>query len=42
MIEVTVDSIKVSLMSQHRVVVLKETDAERYLPFGSALSRQTL
>ena len=31
MIEVTVDSIRVSLMSQHRVVVLKETDADRYL-----------
>ena len=32
MIEVTVDSIRVSLMSQHRVVVLKEMDTERYLP----------
>jgi len=32
MIEVTVDSVRVSLMSQHRVVVLKETDTERYLP----------
>ena len=32
MIEVTVDSIRVSLMSQHRVVVLKEMDSERYLP----------
>ena len=31
MIEVTIDSIRVSLMSQHRVVVLKETDAARYL-----------
>jgi len=31
MIEVTVDSVRVSLMSQHRVVVLKEMDAERYL-----------
>lgn len=32
MIEVTIDSVRVSLMSQHRVVVLKETDGERYLP----------
>lgn len=32
MIEVTVDSVRVSLMSQHRVVVLKEMDSERYLP----------
>lgn len=32
MIRVSVDSIKVSLISQHRVVVLKEEDTERYLP----------
>jgi bifunctional DNase/RNase len=32
MIEVTIDSVRVSLMSQHRVVVLKESDSERYLP----------
>lgn len=32
MIEVTVDSIRVSLISQHRVVVLKELDSNRYLP----------
>ena len=32
MIRVTVDSIKVSLISQHRVVVLKEEGTERYLP----------
>lgn len=32
MIEVTVDSIRVSLISQHRVVVLKEADSDRYLP----------
>ena len=31
MVEVTIDSIRVSLMSQHRVVVLKEIDTERYL-----------
>ncbi|HIC88748.1 MAG TPA: bifunctional nuclease family protein [Anaerolineae bacterium] len=28
----TIDSVRVSLMSQHRVVVLKEIDNERYLP----------
>ena len=32
MIEVSIDSIRVSLMSQHRVVVLKEIDSNRYLP----------
>jgi bifunctional DNase/RNase len=32
MVEVTIDSIRVSLMTQHRVVVLKETDSDRYLP----------
>lgn len=32
MIEVNIDSIRVSLMSQHRVVVLKEIDTDRYLP----------
>ena len=32
MIRVTVDSIRASLMSQHRVVILKEVDSERYLP----------
>ena len=32
MIEVNIDSIRVSLMSQHRVVVLRETDSSRYLP----------
>lgn len=31
MVEVTIDSIRVSLMSQHRVVVLKEAESERYL-----------
>ena len=31
MVEVTIDSIRVSLMSQHRVVVLKDTTSERYL-----------
>src|SRR3990172_9250981 len=32
MIEVTVDSIRVSLMSTHRVVILKDVESERYLP----------
>jgi bifunctional DNase/RNase len=32
MIEVTVDSIRVSLMSAHRIVVLKVVGDERYLP----------
>jgi len=31
MIEVTIDSIRVSLMSQYRVVVLKDTRSERFL-----------
>ncbi len=32
MIEVTIDSIRVSLMSQHRIVVLKEESSSRFLP----------
>jgi hypothetical protein len=32
MVEVTIDSVRVSLMSNHRVVVLKESDGERFLP----------
>jgi uncharacterized protein len=32
MIEVVIDSIRVSLMSPHRVILLKETDSERRLP----------
>lgn len=32
MIRVTIDSIRASLMSQHRVVILKDVDSERYLP----------
>jgi len=31
MVEVEIDSIRVSLMSQHRVVILKEIDSERFL-----------
>ena len=32
MVEVTVDSIRVSLISHHRVVVLKEAKSNRFLP----------
>ncbi|MFQ3566009.1 MAG: bifunctional nuclease family protein [Aggregatilineales bacterium] len=32
MIEVIIDSIRVSLMSQYRVVILKDTNSDRYLP----------
>ncbi|KPL20247.1 MAG: hypothetical protein AMJ93_12435 [Anaerolineae bacterium SM23_84] len=32
MIKVVIDSVRASLLSQHRVVVLREEDAERYLP----------
>ena len=32
MVEVTIDSIRVSLMSQHRVAILKDEVGERYLP----------
>ncbi len=32
MIEVVIDSIRVSLMSQQRIVILREIQAERYLP----------
>jgi len=32
LIEVVIDSIRVSLMSQQRIVILRERDAERYLP----------
>ena len=32
MIEVAIDSIRVSLMSQHRIVVLKEKEGDLYLP----------
>jgi bifunctional DNase/RNase len=31
MIKVTIDSVRASLLSQHRVVVLKEEEMERYL-----------
>ena len=32
MVEVVIDSIRVSLMSQHRIVILKDVDSERFLP----------
>ncbi len=32
MLEVVIDSIRVSLMSQQRIVILREKNAERYLP----------
>jgi bifunctional DNase/RNase len=32
MVEVVIDSIRVSLMSQQRIVILRESQAERYLP----------
>ena len=32
MVEVEIDSIRVSLMSQQRIVILREINAERYLP----------
>jgi hypothetical protein len=32
MVEVVIDSIRVSLMSQQRIVILREIDDERYLP----------
>jgi bifunctional DNase/RNase len=32
MVEVKIDSIRVSLMSQHRVVILKDVGSDRYLP----------
>jgi len=32
MIEVTLETLQMSLVSQHRVAVLREIDVERYLP----------
>lgn len=32
MIEVVIDSIRVSLMSQYRIVILKDSNTDRYLP----------
>ena len=46
MVEVEIDSIRVSLMSQQRIVILKERNSERFLPIwigpydgGSSLVR---
>ncbi len=32
MVEVEIDSIRVSLMSQHRIVILKDVQSDRFLP----------
>ncbi|PKO23955.1 MAG: hypothetical protein CVU38_01385 [Chloroflexi bacterium HGW-Chloroflexi-1] len=32
MVEVTIDSVRVSLMSQHRIVILKDMHSPRFLP----------
>ena len=32
LVEVSIDCIRMSLMSQNRVVILKENDGDRYLP----------
>ena len=32
MVKVSIDSIRVSLMSQQRIVILKDTESDRYLP----------
>jgi uncharacterized protein len=32
MVEVAIDSVRISLMSQHRIVVLKDLESSRYLP----------
>lgn len=32
MVEVTIDSIRVSLMSNHRIIILKDPTSDRYLP----------
>jgi bifunctional DNase/RNase len=37
MVEVVIDSVRVSLMSSHRVVVLRQTEVERYLPIWVGL-----
>ncbi len=38
MVEVVIDSIRVSLMSQQRIVILREVNAERYLPIFIGVS----
>ena len=37
MIEVEIDSVRVSLTNQQRIVILKEKDQERYLPIWIGL-----
>ncbi len=37
MIEVEIDSVRVSLTNQQRIVILKEKDMERYLPIWIGL-----
>ena len=32
MVEVVIDSVRVSLMSPHRVIILRQKDTDRYLP----------
>ena len=32
LIEVKIESVRVSLLSQHRIAVLQEKDGDRYLP----------
>ena len=32
MIEVTIDSVRVNLMAPHRLVILREVGADRFLP----------
>ena len=39
MIEMTIDSIRVSMMNYQRVVILKEKDAERFSLSGSVRRR---
>ena len=39
--EVTIESIRVSLMNYNRVVVLRESDSNRYLPIYIARPRPT-
>ena len=42
MIKVTVDSVKVSMLSQHRVVVLKEEEQQYILDLEKKLNRRII
>lgn len=42
MVEVVIDSIRVSLMSPQRIVILKEMDLSDSFPFGSDRLKQML